>query len=68
MTTFKSSTESKKLMFQFLLQEIEYHKECQYMEELVAISKEDKTLQHTLVAFMDDSEIDHFSLKFFNAN
>lgn len=56
------STDTKKLLMQFMLEDIEYRKECQYMQELVALSKQHDNLQHTLVAFIDDANVDHFSL------
>ena len=62
MTQLFSTPDTKKILFQFLLQEIEYRNECQNMQDLIAYSKENDVLQYTLGTFIEDAMVDHFSL------
>jgi hypothetical protein len=62
MTQPAYSPDTKKLLMQYLLEDIEYRKECRYMQELVHISKQDDTMQATLAIFIDDAAVHHFSL------
>lgn len=62
-----SSTETKKLLFSFILENIDYHKRCLYMQEIISLGKEDDIWRRALIAFLD-APVNNFSQKIFCKN
>jgi hypothetical protein len=67
--TTQSTMNTRRLLLHFVLQEIDYAKECRRLQEMIKISKEqDQSFQHTLVAFLEDSVSFDVSQVGFNQN
>jgi hypothetical protein len=62
-----TSEVSKKLAFQFILENIEYRKRCLYLQEIISLGKVNNVWRQALALFFDCS-IDNFSLKAFSKN
>jgi hypothetical protein len=62
MTSVKTSIESKKLLLNFIIREINYEKECKKMMEIIQLSKRNSSIQETLVSFLEDTVTNEFSL------
>jgi hypothetical protein len=62
MSTVKTSIETKKLLLQFIIREINYEKECKKMMEVVHISKKNSSIHATLADFFEDSVVNDFPL------
>ena len=62
MTSVKTSIESKKLLLQFIIREINHEKECKKMMEIIQLSKRSSSIHETLASFLEDSVMNEFSL------
>jgi hypothetical protein len=62
MTSVKTSLETKKLLLQFIIREINHEKECKRMMEFVQLSKRNSSIHETLADFFNHSVVDEFSL------
>jgi hypothetical protein len=62
MFTRTSSPATRKLLLQFVLQEISQKKESKCLNEIISLSKIDKAFSCSLVVFFNTLIIDSFSL------
>ena len=62
MTSVKTSIESKKLLLQFIIREINHEKESKKMMEIIQLSKRNSSIHETLASFLEDSVTNDFSL------
>lgn len=62
MFTRTSTSATRKLLLQFVLQEISYKKESKCLNEIISLSKVDKTFSYSLMIFFNSFVIDSFSL------
>ena len=60
MTPVKTSLETKKLLLQFIIREINHEKECKKMMEFVQLSKRNSSIHETLAGFFEDSVLMNF--------
>ena len=67
MTTTNNSEATKKLAFRFIMENIEYRKKCQYIQEIIALGKENNIWWKALNIFLDRSA-NNFSFKTFSKN
>jgi hypothetical protein len=58
-----SSVETKKLLLQFIMEDIRFMKESRKLNELIHLGKETDRIQHLLTEFLDASMIETFSLE-----
>lgn len=57
-----STPVTRKLLLQFVLQEISQKKESKCLHEIISLSKLDKTFNYSLAIFFNTFMIDNFSL------
>ena len=57
MSTGFKSMETKRLLFQLVMDDLAYARECQQMHELVMLSKQHPSLQQTFTLFLEDNMI-----------
>jgi hypothetical protein len=62
MSLVKTSIETKKLLLQFIIREINYEKECRKMMEFIHLSKKNSSIHATLSDFFEDSVVNDFPL------
>lgn len=62
MFTRTSTPATRKLLLQFVLQEISHKKESKCLNEIISLSKVDKTFNYSLAIFFNNFVIDSFSL------
>jgi hypothetical protein len=62
MTSVKTSLETKKLLLQFIIREINHEKECKKMMEFIHLSKRNTSIHATLADFFEDSVVNDFPL------
>ena len=62
MSAVKTSLETKRLLLQFIIREINYEKECKKMMEFVHLSKKNSSIHATLSDFFEDSVVNDFPL------
>ena len=67
MTTTNNSEAIKKLAFRFILENIEYRKRCLYIQEIIALGKENIIWWKALNVFLD-KPASCFHLKTFSKN
>ena len=67
MTTTNNSKETKKLAFRFILENIEYRKRCLYIQEIIALGKENDIWWRALNIFLDRTA-NIYHLKTFSKN
>jgi hypothetical protein len=67
MTRVYSSSVAKKLALRFILDNIDYRKKCLYLQEIIAMGREDQQWRIALNAYFDTPLTD-FSLKKFSKN
>jgi hypothetical protein len=56
------SIETKKLLLQFIIREINHEKECKRLAEFVQLGKGNKSIHETLVDFFEDSVVHDFPI------
>ena len=67
MTRVYSSSVAKKLALRFILDNIDYRKKCQYLQEIIAMGKTDKQWTLALTTYFDTPMTD-CSLRKFSRN
>ena len=67
MTTTNNSEATKKLAFGFIMENIEYRKKCLYIQEIIALGKENNIWWKALSIFLD-RPVNLFPLKAFSKN
>jgi hypothetical protein len=55
--------EMKTLLQQFVMEEMNYAKECKKLHELIVLSKKTDEFHQTLTAFLRESLIENFSIQ-----
>jgi hypothetical protein len=58
-----SSLETKRLLLQFIMEDIRFLKESRKLNELIHLGKKTDKIQQRLTEFLDASMIDTFSLE-----
>ncbi len=53
MTRLHTNDERKKLALQFILQHADYRKRCAYLQEIIAMGREDDLWRRALLSFFD---------------
>ena len=53
MTGLYPNDERKKLALQFILQHANYRKRCKYLQDIIAMGREDELWRKALLAFLD---------------
>ncbi|MDP4263572.1 MAG: hypothetical protein Q8941_13680 [Bacteroidota bacterium] len=61
-----SSKATRKLIFQFIMENIDYQKRCLYLQEIISLGKVNDVWRRALSAFFDNPAVS--SLKIFSKN
>jgi hypothetical protein len=67
MTDFHSAHTVKKLAIRYVMENIDYRKRCQYLQEIISMGRENKVWHQALNAFFD-MPFNNFSLRSFSKN
>lgn len=62
-----SSDATKKLVFRFILENIDYQKRCLYLQEIISLGKANEVWRRALASFFD-TPINGASIKKFSKN
>ena len=62
------SPASKKLVFQFIMEHIDYRKRCLYLQEIISMGKINDVWRRALMTFFDNTNEGPESLKSFSVN
>ncbi len=68
MTIPYSSPATKKLLLQFVLENIDFRKRCLYLQEIIDMGKTNDVWRQALVTFLDSSLPEKWTLKAFSKN
>lgn len=68
MTLFRSSEASRRLLVQFIRENIDYNRRCSYLQEIIRMGKKDDIWRRALLAYLDTSITEPATTRHFSCN